>query len=441
MKIQNAIYNFLSKKHDTPANCGISESKASAEMKRISGSYDMFCGKAPWVKGGKSSLNLAASIVSELSRLTLTEFSLNYGKAPQNIGIKKAFDGFEKRIRQSVEAACAVGGVMFKPCFDGKDLGIETILPFNFIPLGYDANGNVNECAFIYRTVCGGKKFIRIEEHTKNKGKYVITNKAFADDGALVPCPLNTVSQWRNISPYCEIEGLNVPLFSYFCIPGSNFGEESGNFGIPVFRQAEELIKEADKQFERLVWEFEGGELAIDASEDAFRTGKDGKPRLPIGKERLYRTNALDACCSSNELLKVFSPALRDKSLINGLNRIIMLIEDACGIARGTFSDPSEEAKTATEVRASKQRTYSTVCSIQNALEDAIYSLLEAVNAISHLYGLSSQSCSFSVYMGDGVLNDEESVKQSEREDVKLGILSPDEFKDRWYGDITGGKK
>ena len=54
--------------------------------------------------------------------------------------------------------------------------------------------------------------------------------------------------------------------------------------------------------------------------------GKDGKPVLPLGKERLFRTNARDACCSSNELFKVFAPALRDESLINGLNRIIMLV-------------------------------------------------------------------------------------------------------------------
>ena len=44
------------------------------------------------------------------------------------------------------------------------------------------------------------------------------------------------------------------------------------------------------------------------------------------------------------------------------------------------------------------------------------------------------------VSIGDGVLNDEESLKQSQREDVKYGILSPEEFKDRWYGEMTGGK-
>lgn len=440
MKIQNAIYNFLSKNREKINSEGISESEISKELNRIAYSYDIYCGKAPWTKGGKSSLNLASGIVSELSRLTLTEFGLLYGKEPQDIMMKKFFDGFEGRIRESVEAACATGGVIFKPYFDGSKLGIETILPLNFVPLGYDGNGNINECAFIYRASCGGKKYVRIEEHTRKGDKYVITNKAFSSDGTLTPCPLNVVDGWKNICPYCEIKYLRKPLFSYFSIPGGNFGAQCGFLGVPVFRRAEELIKEADKQFERLIWEFEGGELAIDASEDAFRTGKDGKPHLPTGKERLYRTNALDACCSSNELLKVFSPDLRDRSIINGLNRIVMFIEDACGIARGTFSDPSEVAKTATEVRASRQRTYSTVRAIQSSLERALYELLDAVNSIAYLYGLWRKGASFSVFMGDGVLNDEESTKQSQREDVKYGILSANEFKERWYGNMTGGK-
>jgi exonuclease SbcC len=34
--------------------------------------------------------------------------------------------------------------------------------------------------------------------------------------------------------------------------------------------------------------------------------------------------------------------------------------------------------------------------------------------------------------------NDEESVKQSQREDVRLGIITAEEFKSRWYGKVGG---
>ncbi|MBQ4064831.1 MAG: phage portal protein, partial [Clostridia bacterium] len=163
------------------------------------------------------------------------------------------------------------------------------------------------------------------------------------------------------------------------------------------------------------------------------------KPRLPIGKERLYSSYVLDACSSDDELLKTFSPALRDKSLINGLNRIIMFVEDACGIARGTFSDPAEIARTATEVRAMRQKTYSTVCSVQTALERALVSLVDAVNRLAQLYGLYDSPVSVRFHFGDGVLSDSENDRAAEREDVKCGILSTDEFRRRWYGFVSKG--
>ena len=376
-------------------------------------------------------INLAASISRELATLALTEFEIETengrGCLPLCIG------NLSGTLKKAVEYACAAGGIIFKPIYDGKNLGVETVLPFNFVPLGVDTSGKIDECAFIYRAERSGKVYTRIEEHRRICGGYVITNRAFEGANASSPSLLSYVKEWEGISPRVEIKGLNAPLFVYFGMPFGNPAHPFSPFGVPIFRRAEKLIHEADKQFERLTWEFEGGELAVDASDEAFRIGKDGKPILPLGKERLFRTNALDACCSSNELFKTFAPALRDKSLINGLNRIIMLVEDACGIARGTFSDPSEIAKTATEVRSMRQRTYTTVNAIRSSLKDALNELFDAIVQISALYSLGIGKPTLKITAGDGILEDSDSVRAAWREDVKCGIITPDEFKAHWY--------
>ena len=41
-----------------------------------------------------------------------------------------------------------------------------------------------------------------------------------------------------------------------------------------------------DEQWERIIWEFESSERAIDATEDIFRLNPNGKPVLPKGRER-----------------------------------------------------------------------------------------------------------------------------------------------------------
>ncbi len=376
-------------------------------------------------------INLAASISSEIASLTVSEFDIIADGAKN--ALIPCIDGFKNGLKKSIEYACALGGVIFKPTYDGLDLGIETVLPFDFIPLGTDAGGCIDECALIYRVYNDGKLFTRIEEHRKYGEGYVITNRAFEGEGMHSPCSLSRVDQWAKLSPRVEISALKRPLFVYFGLPFGNPAHPSSPLGVPIFRRAEGLIHEADAQFKRLIWEFEGGELAVDASEDAFRIGKDGKPELPIGKERLFRTNALDACCSSNELLKIFAPQLRDESLINGLNRIIMLVEDACGIARGTFSDPTQIAKTATEVRSMRHRTFTTVSSIRRALEETLYALFDSLNVLCGLYSLSIGKPVFHISAGDGILEDSDTSRDAWREDVKNGIITPDEYKDRWY--------
>ncbi len=423
MKLHENIARFFRSKEAAGGSFIPSGIISRNEMLDISKSYGIYL--------DSHGINLAASISKELATLAMTEFDI---RADGGRGeILPCVDALVDKLKKAVEYACAVGGVIFKPIYDGKDLGVETVLPFNFVPLGTDAKGKIDECAFIYRADINGKHYTRIEEHRRTQDGYVITNRAFEGENATTPSLLSYVKEWADLSPRVEIKGLSTPLFSYFGMPFGNPAHPFSPLGVPIFRRAENLISEADKQFERLIWEFEGGELAIDASDEAFRLGKDGKPVLPLGKERLFRTNALDACCSSNELFKIFAPELRDKSIINGLNRIIMLVEDACGIARGTFSDPSEVAKTATEVRSMRQRTYATVSAIRDSLKNALNELFVALTSLCSLYSLRIGKPSFEISVGDGILEANESIRDAWREDVKCGIITPDEFKARWH--------
>ncbi len=421
--------------------CEIITAEERAAVKR---SFDLYRGQAPWLTASEKGLALASGIAAEIARLTVVEFSASFGEDTAGRSLRNAFEGLLNRLRTHVEYACATGGMMLKPYYDGKQLGTEAVLPFDFLPLETDGAGQIVSCAFLSRIKRDGRYYTRVEEHRRTEEGYRITNSAYVSDQGFDrgrACALGCVKEWAGLSPVTEIAGLKRPLFSYFGMPQGNLSSPDSPLGVPVFRRAEELIRQADLQFGRLLWEFEGGELAIDASEEAFRLDKQGKPCLPLGKERLYRTNALDACSSDEELMKTFAPALRDKSLINGLNRIIMFIEDACGIARGTFSDPSEIARTATEVRAMRQRTYSTVCSVQTALDDALRGLAEATDQMARLYGLWERPAGLSLHFGDGVLTDPEADRAAEREDVSCGILSAEEFKNRWYGSSMKGER
>ena len=86
-----------------------------------------------------------------------------------------------------------------------------------------------------------------------------------------------------------------------------------------------------------------------------------------------------------------FAPALRDSNYTQGLNTILMRIEDVCGISRGTLSDAADVARTATELKILKQRSYQTNADIQQAIEDTLRDVIYIMNVYCTLYEITPE--------------------------------------------------
>jgi A118 family predicted phage portal protein len=66
-----------------------------------------------------------------------------------------------------------------------------------------------------------------------------------------------------------------------------------------------------------------------------------------------------------------------------------MRIEDAVALSRGTLSDASSEARTATELKILKQRSYQSNNDIQQALEDCLKDVIYTMNVYCDLYNIT----------------------------------------------------
>ena len=200
--------------------------------------------------------------------------------------------------------------------------------------------------------------------------------------------PLTDVPEWKDIPKRATVNNVDRLLFGYFKMPDANTIDPHSPLGMSCFGRARDLIKDADEQYSRLLWEFEGGELAIDIDRDAlqFMADAQGNGHSAMGhlQNRLYRTIDL----GESDTYKPFSPSLRDASLINGLNTILMRIEDVCALSRGTISDVASEARTATEIKILKQRSFSANKEIQSALQVALEDVIYAIKVYVTLYNI-----------------------------------------------------
>lgn len=388
-------------------------------------------GEPFWIdkKLNKESLNLCASIPSELARLVTIELETSITDKELNTIYQKLI----KKIRTITEYALALGGIILKPYKDEENVEVDVVTPDLFVILGFTSFGEINHIAFLDRIEKKEKDnkiyFTRVEEHKIDK-IYTITNTAYRSTDSTTlgdRVPLNSIIEWQNIK---EAENIKreKPLFVYFKNPMANNLDLRSNDGISCFARALSLIQDADEQYQRIIWEYKGSELAIDADVTVLKNNGE----LPEGKERLFRS--LGKSLEEN-FYNVFSPSIRDVSLFNGLNEILRQIEFICGLAYGTFSKMEENAKTATEIKMSKQRSFSTVKDIQEELESCLRDFIEIITFWYDVLKIKyDEKYDVTFNFDDSLVIDSETERTVKLQEVSMGIISKEKYLELVYG-------
>ena len=421
MSFFQKMMNIFSLKNSLP-EAGI-ESSLSAAMSAALAEWEM-------LYMDKSGLSLASAIASETARLVTSEFKSEISGSARGEFLKSQYGEVLGDIRKITERACAFGGVVLKPYADDGKIKVSCIGAENFIPTEFDASGNITGAAFLDRRFSGKKVYTRIEKHGFLNGEYVIENLAYVSDNAQSlgkRIDISEVDVWSDIEAKTCISGVKKPLFSYFKMPMANCIDTNSPMGISVFARSIKLIQDADKQYKRLLWEFESGERALYVDEAAMRRDSNGDALIP--DKRLYRLlNSGD-----DNLFADWSPEIRDESIVNGLNEILRRIEFNSGLAYGTLSDVMNVDRTAEEIRVSKQRSYAHVCEIQKSLKVALTALAEAMDAICDLYALApGGEYSISFEFDDSIVADKRAEFEERMTLLDAGIINPYEVR-MWY--------
>jgi A118 family predicted phage portal protein len=245
------------------------------------------------------------------------------------------------------------------------------------------------------------------------------------------------------MQPKTIIEDVDRLLFAYFKMPEANTVDPYSPLGVSGYSRVSQLIKDADMQYSRLLWEFEGGELAIDVDRDALKFIEEANGSthsiLPEKQNRLFRKVDLN----NEETYNVFAPALRDVSLVHGLNTILTRIEDACGLSRGTLSEVNtQEAKTATELKILKQRSYATNADIQTALQDALEDMIYVMDVYCTLYEITPPGeYNTSFEWDDSIIIDNESELSKRITLMQNGLASKLETRMWYFGETENQAK
>ena len=110
-----------------------------------------------------------------------------------------------------------------------------------------------------------------------------------------------------------------------------------------------------------------------------------------------------------------------------------MRIEDCVALSRGTISDASAEARTATELKILKQRSYQANVDIQNAIQEAIESAMYGANAYCTLYQITPEGdYEMSFEWDDSIITDIDAELNKRLSLMQQGLASKVETR-MWY--------
>lgn len=441
------------------------------------------CNRDPDTKA----LGLPAAICTELARLTTLELEVNIQGSPRADWLNRKMQKvISPRRRRILAVALALGSGAWKPYQAGDDIGVSFVSADSIYPISTNVDGELTEAVFINRIQDSDYVYNRLEwmhvltgpeDYHEKERDFLEAHDVAAAAGypcvqvinlAYVSNSRDTLGQavklearpeWQDVEPIAYLPGLTRIPCGYFVTPIVNTVDPSSEMGAAIFAPGIPEIIDADVQFTRLDWEYEGGELGVDVDEQYLKPlGESGQPltdqeslrrfgvpakaldkALPQHSQRIYRgLNINTGIADGGTFYQVFAPSLRDSNYLSGLNQYLRHVETKCGLSFGVLSQVAEVEKTATEIISSRQKLYTTVSDIQAALEDALRGLIAALDFwADQLDSVPAATAEPEITFkwDDSIIIDRQTEMAQWQAELQLGLRSKAEYRQHFYGE------
>jgi len=395
----------------------------------------MYTNKSPWLTKNIKSMNLAATLAAEISRMVTLEI-----KSGVDDGEVDAIYQREviKGLRTHIEYGLALGGIIFKPYTSGDTVRVDIAQPSDFTILNAASDGTITEVLFKDYLKYDNSWYVRLEHHLFSEAamSYLIRNTVHkSNESGEIKEPLSSyahIEPWAEILPELELQNITAPLFGYYKPAVSNNIDTKSPIGVSVYARAVDIIEMADKQLSGLLREFRVKEAKQYVSSLAVKNPE--KP-LPYLEDDYYiKLNTAGGKAGGGEdFFESYSPEIYVDAYLTGLNEFKKQIEDCIGLAHGTISNVELMSKTATEVMMSKQRTYILITENQKSLREALENTVYAIG-VWLKYPTAPPEYAVVTEFSDSFITDQEAEMKSMFGDVEAGLIRPEMYIAKKYG-------
>lgn len=232
----------------------------------------------------------------------------------------------------------------------------------------------------------------------------------------------------------------SIPFFQCYKPNVANNINIDSPLGISIFANAIDELEGVDLAFDGYCNEMNSGKLRVfvDKKLTQYIDGQE-KPIFDNRDTMFYFSgNGEDV---SKEAMKFYAPTLRVTDYFNGINNSLNLLSSKVGFGANHYRFDQSGISTATQVISENSEMFRTLKKHEIILNDVIIGVCRALMYICNNFGngkykfTDPENVHIEVKFDDSIIEDKESQKASDRQDVASGIMSKAEFRSKWYNE------
>lgn len=418
------------------------ETDVTAEMyRRLELWCDMAAGEAPWNAKARS-CGVLAQIASRISSLVAREVSVGF---PQGSAIEGAMRRLDARCDAIAESIALFGGCVVRPLFAEGALQFELLSLGRYLPTSYSFDGTLRGAVLLKILSRKERRWLLSEHHEFDGESHSVDVSLYSLEGGMKKVPLSDCPMAAGLTPSFVWRNCKMPMIVEFRNGAANRIDGS-SVPVPIIAGAENLIRDADEQYERMIWEQEGGALRVFADRDLFarRTLRDGTAVSTELAPKLHRlVTMIDGDGSAEgKRITAFAPQLRTEAQNAALQQIFRRIELATGIGKGTISDAEAVQQTATQYAGGRAELYALVDKMEEEIEAKYKRCAEVFAYMAAAYGLGANDARIEVkWNDDQTRKDLAQAKQLAMQEISAGVKNKWEYRRDFFGEDEAAAK
>lgn len=311
---------------------------------------------------------------------------------------------------------------------DTGEINLQFANRTQMVPITMDGD-RITECAFINEC----SDHVEITIHLLNKqGNYVIHNAVASGSG-------NNISfDITNPKNYWVFDTGSDKAWFFIIQPHIvNNIDISSPFGISIFANAIDKLKFLDMVFDSYNTEFMLGRKRVFISAANQQVDTKTGEVIDVFDSRDLLFYMLPEGADGKPYIQDNTQELRTTAHNEAIQRGLDMLSDSCGFGQKHYKFDSGSVATATQVVSENSKLFRTLKKHEILIEDVLIEFVESLcYALNTFTPIKIQEPkNVEIKFDDSIIEDKATEKQSDREDVSIGVMSLVEYRMKWYNE------